>query len=143
MARNKSKGKGKGSSGQNRSQTEEFFKKNRQKAGVVQTPTGLQFKILENGEGPQVPEGAMVTMHHRIHLIDGTQIEDTYKLNQPETFSLTEAIEGLKEGIPLMCAGARYVFYIPPELAWGKRGAGEKIGPNATLISDIKLLEFY
>jgi len=143
MARGNTKKKGKGGQGQNRKASEDFLSKNRKKDGVIETPTGLQYLIREEGDGPCPDDRAMVTIHQRITLIDGTIIGDTYKEVEPEEFSLTEAIDGLKEGIPMMQKGARYKFWVPSELAWGKKGAGAKIGPNATLIFDIRLIDFY
>lgn len=135
----KTKKKGKGSSGFNRKQSEEFLLKNRSKQGVVETDSGLQYYIRDEGTGEQPTSNNTVTVNQRITLIDGTVIGDTYKNNEPDTFSLTEAIKGLKEGIPMMNTGSKFRFFVPSELAWGKRGAGDKIGPYATLIFDIKL----
>ncbi len=143
MARGNKKKKGKGSQGQNRKASEEFFAKNRKKDGVVQTDSGLQYLIRDEGSGDHPPANAMVTIHQRITLLDGTLIRDTYAELEPETFDLTEAIDGLKEGIPLMNRDARFRFWVPPELAWGKRGAGDKIGPYATLVFDLRLVDFY
>lgn len=143
MARGNKKKKGKGSQGQNRKQSEDFFNKNRTRKGVIETSTGLQYIVREEGEGPSPIEQSTITVHQRITLLDGTIIRDTYKEPEPETFDLSEGIEGLKEGIPLMNTGAKYRFFVPPDLAWGKRGAGSKIGPYATLVFDIKLIDFY
>jgi len=137
----KGKKKGKGSQGQNRKQSEEFFIKNKNKPGVIETATGLQYLVRKDAEGDKPTLNDSVTINQRITLIDGSIIADTYRKNQPETFTMSEAIEGLKEGIPLMSIGAKYRFFVPHELAWGKRGAGDKIGPYATLIFDIKLEE--
>lgn len=143
MARqqHKSKKNSKGSFGLNRKQTEDFLSKNKKREGVIETQTGLQYLIRDEAQGPKPSLFNTVTVNQRITLIDGSVIADTYRQNEPETFCLTEAIDGLKEGIPLMSVGARYRFFIPPDLAWGKRGAGDKIGPYATLIFDIKLEE--
>lgn len=144
MPRGKTKKAGKGSKGQNRKVTEDFLEKNRKKEGVQVHPAGYQFSVIEKGEsGPKPQADSEVTIHQRILLVDGTLIRDTYQENIPETFSLTEAIEGLKIAIPTMNKGERSKFFIPPELAWGKRGAGSKIGPMATLIFDIRLVDFY
>jgi FKBP-type peptidyl-prolyl cis-trans isomerase FkpA len=144
MGRGKSKGAGKGSKGQNRKNTESFLDKNRQKEGVKVFDSGLQMLILEKGDDHTLPDlNAQVTIHQRILLTDGTVIRDTYQENTPETFPLQEAIPGLKEGIPLMNKSGRSKFFVPPELAWGKRGAGDKIGPMATLIFDIRLIDFF
>ena len=137
----KTKKKGKGSSGLNRKLTEDFLKKNKNREGVCETSSGLQYLVRDDAHGPKPTLDDTVTVNQRITLVDGTVIGDTYRKNEPDTFSLNEAIEGLKEGIPMMSVGARYRFFVPPDLAWGKRGAGDKIGPNTTLIFDVKLEE--
>lgn len=143
MGRKKKKDKktNKGSVGMNRKQSQEFLDKNRKKEGVLQTASGLQYLVREDAAGPKPTLDDEVTVNQRITLLDGTVIGDTYRRNEPDTFALGEAIEGLKEGLPLMSVGAKYRFFVPPELAWGKRGAGSKIPPYATLIFDIKLEE--
>lgn len=143
MARGNTKKKGKGGQGQNRKASEDFLGKNKNKDGVIETHTGLQYLIREEGTGEVPDNKSIVTMHQRITLIDGTIIRDTYKEIEPEVFSMTEAIDGLKEGIPLMKKGGRYKFWVPSELAFGKKGAGTKIGPNAIIVFDIKLIDFY
>lgn len=144
MSRGKSKGAGKGSKGQNRKNTESFLEKNRKKDGVRVSLSGLQHLELEPGEGGNSPDlKSEVTIHQRILLTDGTIIRDTYQENSPVSFLLKEAIPGLKEGLSSMTKGERKKFFVPPELAWGKRGAGDKIGPMATLIFDIRLIDFY
>jgi len=141
MARNKEKKqkKGKGSVGLNRKASAEFLDKNRKKEGVVETSTGLQYQVIEEGDGRQPNHDSEITVNQRILLIDGTVIKDTYRTGELDSFDLGEGIEGLKEGIPLMKEGGRCKFFVPPELAWGKRGAGSKIGPYTTLIFDIRL----
>lgn len=139
--------KGKGGKGQNRKNTEEFLAKNKHKEGVVELDSGLQYLVVdEDGIEDKTlkPDmGATVTIHQRISLIDGSMIDDTYQKNKTEEFTMQEAIEGLQEGLQLMPKGSRYKFFIPPDLAWGKRGAGKIIGPNATLIIDIRLVDFF
>ena len=142
MRGKKDKKKGKGSVGQNRKATSSYLEKNRHREGVRTLPSGLQVQIREEGNGERPEPDCTVTTDQRTLLIDGTIIQDTYQKGKPESYSLNEAIEGLREGIPLMKCGALYRFVVPPELAWGKRGAGEKIGPHATLIFDIRLRSF-
>lgn len=131
----------KGSQGFNRKNSEAFLERNHQKPGVVVTDSGLQYLIIDEGDGPKpTPEDAVV-VHQRISLVDGTVIQDTYRKAMPARFTMKEAIEGFREGLLLMSAGARYRLFLPPDLAWGRRGAGSKIGPNAVLIIDARLLE--
>ncbi|KAA3619546.1 MAG: peptidylprolyl isomerase [Calditrichaeota bacterium] len=135
--------KGKGSQGFNRKNSEKFLNKNRQVPGVQETDSGLQFLVLEDGDGSNPVAANSVMVHQRISLIDGTKIDDTYQKNEPAEFTLAEALAGYREGLMLMRVGGRYKLFIPPNLAWGKRGAGKKIGPFATLIIDVRLLKIF
>ena len=112
----------KGSSGQNRKASEDYIDKYRQKEGVQQTASGLLYKQIETGNGLTPTEADSVQVNQRIQLVGGKIIGDTYK-----------------EGLQLMQEGDRFEFVVPPELAWGKKGAGNKIGPNAVLIFDVRL----
>ncbi len=145
MGRNKTQAKGKGGKGQNRKASEDFLQKNKSKTGVVSLDSGLQYLIQEEGEQPpHCPDlEATLQVHQRITLADGTIVADTYRKNETEEFTMAEAIDGLKEGVALMSKGSRYKFFIPAELAWGKRGAGKLIGPNAILIIDLRLLDWW
>lgn len=120
-------------------ETEAFLKKNRLKADVIEMESGLQYTIMNEGEGESPTKWSTVDVNQRILLVDGTVIKDTFRTPDTDRFSMEEAIAGLKEGLPLMKEGARYRFFVPPDLAWGKRGAGDKIGAHATLIFDIRL----
>jgi FKBP-type peptidyl-prolyl cis-trans isomerase FkpA len=141
MGRQKHSGKkrGRGGAGQNRAESEAFLKKNRSKPDVIETPSGLQYSIQEPGTGQRPDEQSTVEINQRILLVDGTVIKDTYHGTETDTFTMEEAIAGLKEGLPLMKEGGKFRFVVPPDLAWGKRGAGDRIGPYATLIFDIRL----
>ena len=138
-SKNAGKKRGRGGAGQNRAESEAFLKKNRSKADVVETPSGLQYAIKDPGTGRSPDEWSTVEINQRILLVDGTVIKDTYHRAETDTFSMEEAIAGLKEGLPLMKEGGKFRFVVPPDLAWGKRGAGDRIGPYATLIFDIRL----
>ena len=137
--RNSGKKRGRGGAGQNRAETEAFLKKNRSKPDVIETASGLQYTIKEPGSGKSPDEWSTVEVNQRILLVDGTVIKDTYHGTETDTFTMAEAIDGLKEGLPLMKEGGKFRFVVPPDLAWGKRGAGDKIGPYAALIFDIRL----
>lgn len=143
MGRGQKKRKAKGSTGLNKKASADFLDKNRTKPGVFETDSGLQVLVLEEGNGPSPRQENSVTVQQRITLVDGTVIDDTYKKPDPATFTMSEAIEGYREGLSLMKTGSRYRLFIPPDLAWGKRGAGNKIGPHATLIIDVRLLEVF
>ena len=108
---------------------------------MITTESGLQYTILEAVDGLRPTPENTVEVQQRISLIDGTMIDDTYHQPDPAVFTMREAIEGYREGLLLMGKGSRYKFFIPHELAWGRRGAGKKIGPYETLIIDARLLE--
>lgn len=137
--KNNNKKRGRGGAGQNRAETEAFLKKNRSKPDVIESTSGLQYTIMEPGTGKSPDEWSSVEVNQRIQLIGGRIIKDTYHGTETDTFTIAEAIDGLKEGLPLMKEGGKFRFIVPPDLAWGKRGAGDKIGPYATLIFDIRL----
>ncbi|QJR81263.1 peptidylprolyl isomerase [Alteromonas pelagimontana] len=142
MGKQKQKKLAKGSAGQNRNLTADFLVKYQNKEDVHGTESGLLFRIIDNSAGESPSLNHVVKVHQRILLADGTVIDDTYRKGLPEEFPLKEAIDGLKEGLQLMPAGARYEFVIPPELAWDKKGNGGKIGPNVLMVVDIRLLSF-
>ncbi len=131
----------KGTQGFNKKNSQIFLDKNRSKPGVVETDSGLQYIVIDTTGGVCPTLNDTIVVHQRISLIDRTIIDDTYKRDEPAVFTMAEALEGYREGLFLMGVGSRYRFFIPHELAWGKRGAGTKIGPYATLIIDARLVE--
>ncbi len=130
----------KGSTGFNRKNSEDFLTRNRGRPGVRETDSGLQVLVLQEGDGASPASEDRVIVQQRISLVDGTVIDDTYKTPDPAVFGLAEAIEGYREGLMGMKVGGRSRFFIPPDLAWGKRGAGSRIGPYAALIIDVRLV---
>lgn len=138
MAKNKLN---KGSSGQNRKTGEGYMDKYRQKEDVQETASGLLYRIIETGDGLTPTEADTIRVNQRVQLVGGKIIGDTFKEGIPDEFTMKEAIPGIREGLMLMQEGARYEFVVPPELAWGKKGVGDKIGPNAVLIFDLRLLK--
>lgn len=143
MANRKKRAKSRGSSGNNRKASEDFLLKNKFKEGVFETISGLQYAVIEQGEGDRPFEGCNVIVHQRCSLLSGKVIEDTYKENQPDEVVMDELIDGYKEGLMLMKKGSRFKLFIPPDLAWGKKGSGSKIPPNALLIFDVRLIDFW
>lgn len=126
---------------ENLTEGEMFMEENKNKEGVQTTASGLQYKVLTEGDGAK-PSGAdRVTVHYRGTLLDGTEFDSSYKRGQPATFALNGVIKGWTEGLQLMKMGSKYEFVIPPELAYGKRGTGGQIGPDATLIFEVELLD--
>lgn len=117
-----------------------FLKANKSKEGVQTTSSGLQYKVIKAGDGAKPKLTDTVTVHYRGTLIDGTEFDSSYKRNQPATFPVNGVISGWTEALQLMAVGSKYELYIPSSLAYGERGAGQDIGPNATLIFEVELL---
>ncbi|MDT8443515.1 MAG: FKBP-type peptidyl-prolyl cis-trans isomerase [Desulfuromonadales bacterium] len=124
----------------NKAEGEAFLAENAKKEGVVVTDSGLQYKVLEPGEGDAPEATDVVTVHYRGTLIDGTQFDSSYDRGQPATFPVGGVIAGWTEALQLMKPGATWQLVIPAELAYGERGAGQVIGPNATLLFDVELI---
>lgn len=121
---------------------EEFLKENAKKEGVKTTASGLQYKVIKEGEGKSPKATDTVSVHYRGTLLDGTEFDSSYKRNEPTQFPLNRVIKGWTEGVQLMKEGAKYQFFIPSQLAYGERGTpGGPIGPNETLIFEIELLK--
>ncbi len=127
----------------NRVAGEEYLASNAEEDNVTVTASGLQYEVILEGEaGAARPTPAnQVTLHYRGTLIDGSEFDSSYSRGQPATFPVTGVIPGFSEGLQLMTVGSHYRFVIPAELAYGPQGAGSDIGPNATLIFEIELLE--
>ncbi len=119
---------------------ESFFKENGAKKGVVTTQSGLQYTVLQEGTGPSPKSTDTVTVNYRGTLLDGTEFDSSYKRGQPVTFEVSHIIPGWIEGLQLMKAGGKYRLFVPAKLAYGERGAGQAIGPNAALIFDVELI---
>ncbi|MFT5320299.1 MAG: FKBP-type peptidyl-prolyl cis-trans isomerase FklB [Pseudohongiellaceae bacterium] len=121
----------------------EFLVSNGERAEVTSTASGLQYEVLEQGAagGSMPSETDTVTVHYHGTLIDGTVFDSSVERGQPASFPLNGVIAGWTEGVQLMKVGDKFRFFIPPELAYGANGAGALIGPNATLIFDVELLE--
>jgi FKBP-type peptidyl-prolyl cis-trans isomerase FklB len=119
---------------------QDFLEKNKEKAGVVALPSGLQYEILVEGNGPRPVATNKVTCHYHGTLIDGTVFDSSIQRGAPATFPLNGVIKGWTEGVQLMPAGSKWRFYIPPHLAYGDRQVSAQIGPNSTLIFDVELI---
>ena len=124
----------------NKKQGEAFLADNSKKDGVVTLPSGLQYKIIHPGTGAKPTTSDAVVCNYRGTLIDGTEFDSSYKRNEPATFPVSGVIAGWTEALQLMPVGSKWQLYIPSNLAYGTRGAGGVIGPNAALIFDIELL---
>ena len=117
----------------------EFLEDNKNNEGVIVTPSGLQYQILNEGNGPKPTTQDRVSVHYRGTLIDGTEFDSSIKNGQPITFSVTGVIKGWTEALQLMSVGSKYKLFIPSELAYGENGSGP-IGPNQVLIFEVELL---
>jgi len=117
-----------------------FLAENAQRDGVTVTESGLQYEVVVAGSGASPGVDDQVEVHYRGTLIDGTVFDSSYDRGQTVTFGVTQVIAGWTEALQLMQAGATYKLYIPSDLAYGAGGAGQIIGPNATLIFDVELV---
>ena len=124
----------------NKKAGEEFLTANKAKEGVVALPSGLQYKILKEGTGAKPTAGDSVVCNYKGTLLDGTEFDSSYKRGQPATFPVGQVIKGWTEALQLMPVGSKWEVFVPSDLAYGLRGAGGTIGPNATLVFEIELL---
>lgn len=120
---------------------EEFLSINKNKAGVVTLPSGLQYEILKTGDGPKPALTDQVKCHYHGTLIDGTVFDSSVKRGQPATFGVNQVIPGWVEALQLMPVGSKWKLFIPSDLAYGKAGAGQSIEPNSTLIFEVEILD--
>ncbi|PJE13942.1 MAG: hypothetical protein CK430_05585 [Legionella sp.] len=125
---------------ENKSRGEAFLKDNKSKDGVVSLPSGLQYKILEKGDGAKPAKEDTVTVEYTGRLINGQVFDSTEKTGKPATFKVSQVIPGWTEALQLMPSGSTWEVYIPSDLAYGPRSVGGPIGPNETLIFKIRLL---
>lgn len=124
----------------NMKEGQEFLAANKTKEGVVTLPSGLQYKILTAGTGPKPAASDTVVCNYRGTFINGTEFDSSYKRGQPATFPVGGVIKGWTEALQLMPVGSKWQLFIPSDLAYGSRGAGGAIGPNATLIFEVELI---
>jgi len=124
----------------NKKEGEAFLAENKKKQGVITMPSGLQYKILTDGKGKSPKATDAVTVNYKGTLIDGTEFDSSYKRGQPATFTVNGVIPGWTEALQLMREGSKWKLFVPSNLAYGERGAGGPIGPNAVLIFEVELL---
>ncbi|HEX4545699.1 MAG TPA: FKBP-type peptidyl-prolyl cis-trans isomerase [Candidatus Acidoferrum sp.] len=124
----------------NKKEGEEFLTANKAKEGVVALPSGLEYRILNEGTGPKPTAADSVSCNYRGTLINGKEFDSSYKRGQPATFPVNGVIKGWTEALQLMPVGSKWQLFIPSELAYGDRGAGADIGPGSALIFEVELL---
>jgi FKBP-type peptidyl-prolyl cis-trans isomerase FklB len=120
---------------------EAFLAANKNKEGVKTLPSGLQYKVLAEGKGEQPKPTDKVSVNYRGTLVDGKEFDSSYKRGEPATFGVNEVIKGWSEALPLMKPGAKWQLFVPANMAYGERGAGEDIPPNSTLVFEVELLD--
>ena len=118
-----------------------FLEENKSKEGVKVTASGLQYIVLKEGTGAKPTAESQVKVHYHGTLIDGTVFDSSVDRGEPAEFGVNQVIPGWTEGLQLMSVGSKYKFFIPQELGYGARQAGEKIKPYSTLIFEVELLE--
>lgn len=119
----------------------EFLENNKNEEGVVETESGLQYKVITEGKGPKPTAESTVKVHYTGTLIDGTEFDSSVKRGKPAEFAVGQVIPGWTEGLQLMSVGSKYMLYIPYELGYGERGQGQDIPGFSTLIFEVELLE--
>lgn len=124
----------------NKKEGQAFLAENKKKEGVKTTSSGLQYKVIKEGTGKKPTAADTVTVNYRGTLIDGTEFDSSYKRNESTTFPVNGVIPGWTEALQLMKTGSKWQLVIPSDLAYGERGAGGHIGPNATLIFEVELI---
>ena len=124
----------------NKKEGDAFLAANKSKDGIVALPSGLQYKILQEGAGAKPTAADTVTVNYRGTLINGTEFDSSYKRGQPSSFPVGGIIKGWTEALLLMPVGSKWQLFIPPDLAYGPRQASPAIGPNSTLLFEVELL---
>lgn len=125
---------------ENQKKSEEFLAANKAKTGIVALPSGVQYRIIEEGEGARPGLDSKVTVHYRGSKLDGREFDSSFARGTPEEFTVNSVLKGWQEVLPLMKAGSTWQIFVPPELAFGARG-NPPVGPNEALMFDLKLVE--
>jgi FKBP-type peptidyl-prolyl cis-trans isomerase FklB len=127
-------------SDENQIKSEEFLAANISKTGIVVLPSGIQYRIIDEGEGARPNMSSSVKVHYRGSKINGHEFDSSFARGVPEEFTVNTVLKGWQEVLPLMKTGATWQIFVPPELAFGPRG-NPPVGPNEALIFDLKLVE--
>ena len=126
---------------ENKAASDKFMAENRAKKGIVVLPSGIQYRVIEDGAGRKPTPTSQVTVHYRGSLSSGLEFDSSFARGQPASFKVDTVIDGWKEILPLMKVGDHWQVFLPPEKAYGMRGQAPVIGPNEALVFDIKLLD--
>ena len=126
---------------ENQKKSDTFLKKNKTADGVIELSSGLQYKVIRSGSGASPTVNESVKVHYTGKHLDGTVFDRSVKKNEPAILSVRSHIKGWTEALQIMKAGAKWELYIPPALAYGRRGSGGKIGPNELLIFEVELID--
>ena len=124
----------------NKKEGDAFLAENKKKAGVKTTASGLQYKVIKEGTGKMPKVTDTVTANYKGTLLDGREFDSSYRRGEPATLPLSGVIPGWSEALQLMKEGSKWQLFIPPQLAYAEKGAGNVIGPNATLIFEVELI---
>ena len=125
---------------ENQVKSEEFLAANRSKNGIVALPSGIQYRIIEEGDGARPTMESTVKVHYRGSKVNGLEFDSSFARGVPEQFTVNSVLKGWQEVLPLMKTGSTWQVFVPPELAFGPRG-NPPVGPNEALIFDLKLVE--
>lgn len=125
---------------ENQAKSEAFLQANLSKTGIVELPSGVQYRIIEEGDGPRPNMDSKVSVHYRGSKLDGREFDSSFARGTPEEFTVNAVLKGWQEVLPLMKQGSTWQIFVPPELAFGARG-NPPVGPNEALMFDLKLVE--
>jgi len=125
---------------ENQAKSESFLEANKSKTGIVALPSGIQYRIIEEGEGARPGLESRVSVHYRGSKLDGREFDSSFARGTPEEFTVNAVLKGWQEVLPLMKQGSTWQIFVPPELAFGARG-NPPVGPNEALMFDLKLVE--
>ncbi len=123
-----------------REKGEAFLIGNAKKEGVKTLPSGLQYRVLKEGDGKHPAKADQVVVHYKGTLIDGREFDSSHKRGEPAKFGVTQVIAGWTEALQLMKEGSKWMIYVPWQLAYGEKGSGKLIGPRETLIFEVELI---
>jgi len=128
--------------GANKAKSQQFMAENKSKKGIVSLPSGVQYRVIEDGTGSKKPTAqSEVTVHYRGSLANGLEFDSSFARGEPVHFKVGDVIKGWQEVLPLMRQGDHWQVFVPPELAYGERGQPPRIGPNEALVFEIKLID--